>query len=82
MTQAELRELASNQTTTDLPTAARAWGISKKTAYAMFHAGELPFPAYQLIRSIRVPTQPLVRMLLGDEAQASRTTAPLRAVRT
>lgn len=82
MTQAELRALAAEQTTTDLPTAARAWGIGKDTAYAMFHAGTLPFPAHQLGRAIRVPTQPLVRLLLGDEPQADRTRAALRAVGT
>lgn len=73
MTPGELRALAEQQITTDLVTAARAAGIGKDAAYAAYHAGTLPFPAFQVGRAIKVPTAPLVRLLLGDDPTTQET---------
>jgi excisionase family DNA binding protein len=45
------------------PDAAQAWGVGRAKVFELARQGQLPFPAYQLGRSWRVPTAALRRAL-------------------
>jgi excisionase family DNA binding protein len=45
------------------PDAARAWGVGRAKVFELARQGQLPFPAYKLGRSWRVPTAALRRAL-------------------
>jgi predicted DNA-binding transcriptional regulator AlpA len=69
MTRAELLELASRSLTTDLPTAGRAWGMGRNTAFDLYHKGQFPVEVLKLGRRLRVRTADLVAAL-DDRAPA------------
>jgi hypothetical protein len=46
-------EIAGWPPTVDLPTAARAFGLSSNSAYAAYHAGDLPFTVCKIGRKLR-----------------------------
>lgn len=60
MTQDELLALPP---AVDVPTAARALGISRTTAYHLARRGEFPVPLLRLGVQYRVPTAELLRVL-------------------
>jgi excisionase family DNA binding protein len=53
----------------DVPTAAKALGLSRTAAYELIRAGEWPTPVFRLGRLIRIPTAPILE-LLGIEPLA------------
>jgi excisionase family DNA binding protein len=59
----------------DVPTAAKALGLSRTAAYELIRAGEWPTPVFRLGRLIRIPTAPLLE-LLGIDAQHQPTDQP------
>jgi hypothetical protein len=65
MTPAELRALG---TATDIPTAARALGLSRAAAYRAAEAGTLPCPVLRIGHRYVVPTAGLLAVL-GIEPQ-------------
>lgn len=65
MTTEEVRLLP---TVIDVPTAARALGLGRSTAYELVRLGEWPTPVLRLGRLIRIPSAPLAE-LLGLAAQ-------------
>jgi len=75
------RELLALPAVVDVPTAAKALGLSRTAAYELIRTGEWPTPVFRLGRLIRIPTEPLLR-LLGIEARqagASATTTTRNA---
>jgi excisionase family DNA binding protein len=64
----------------DVPTAAKALGLSRTAAYELIRAGEWPTPVFRLGRLIRIPTAPILE-LLGIEVQQQQP-APLGARRS
>jgi excisionase family DNA binding protein len=55
----------------DVPTAAKALGLSRTAAYELIRTGEWPTPVFRLGRLIRIPTAPILE-LLGIAADAAR----------
>jgi excisionase family DNA binding protein len=55
----------------DVPTAAKALGLSRTAAYELIRTGEWPTPVFRLGRLIRIPTAPLLE-LLGIEPDGAR----------
>jgi excisionase family DNA binding protein len=47
----------------DVPTAAKALGLSRTAAYELIRAGEWPTPVFRLGRLIRIPTAPILELL-------------------
>lgn len=47
----------------DVPTAARALGVSRSVAYELVRSGRWPTPTVRLGRFIRVPSAPLLDLL-------------------
>lgn len=47
----------------DVPTAARALGLSRTAAYELIRTGEWPTPVFRLGRLIRIPTAPILELL-------------------
>lgn len=68
MTIADLRALPP---TTDVPTAGRALGMSRTTAYNLVQRGEFPVPVLKLGRQFRVPTADLLALLGVDHPDAT-----------
>ena len=58
-----LAEIRGWPATVDVPTSARALGISKSTAYEWIRAGLFPVPVISVRHRHRVPTAGLVRLL-------------------
>ena len=66
-------ELLALPVAVDLPTAARAIGLGRSTAYELARRHEFPCRVLQVGNSYRVPTAELLRVLgivLGDHEQA------------
>lgn len=55
----------------DLVHAAALLGVGRTTAYKLVHDGQWPTPVLRLGRLIKIPTQPLLKLLAG----ATRETA-------
>jgi hypothetical protein len=68
-------ELLALPPTTDLPTAARALGIGRTTAYQLARAGEFPTPVLRLGARYRVVTSGLLAALGIDFLVGSSTAA-------
>jgi len=49
----------------DLVQAAELLGVGRTTAYRLVHDGEWPTPVLRLGRLIKIPTQPLLELLVG-----------------
>lgn len=56
-------ELLALPVTVDIPTAARALGLGRSTAYELARRGELPCRVLHIGSSYRVPTADLLRVL-------------------
>ena len=56
-------ELLALPVTVDVPTAARALGLGRSTAYELARRGEFPCRVLRVGRSYRVPTADLMRVL-------------------
>jgi len=56
-------ELASLPAVVDVPTAAKALGLSRNLAYELIRDGGWPTPWYRLGRLIRIPTAPMLALL-------------------
>jgi predicted DNA-binding transcriptional regulator AlpA len=67
MTAAEIKSLPA---TVDLPTAARALGLGRSSAYELVRTGSWPTPVLRLGRLIKIPSAPLAA-LLGLEMAAA-----------
>ena len=67
------RELLALPAVVDVPTAAKALGLSRTAAYELIRTGEWPTPVFRLGRLIRIPTAPILD-LLG--IHADRTPPP------
>jgi excisionase family DNA binding protein len=66
----------------DVPTAAKALGLSRTAAYELIRTGEWPTPVFRLGRLIRIPTAPLLDLLgIGPEAAAGPTAVRPPALR-
>jgi excisionase family DNA binding protein len=70
------RQLAALPAVLDVPTAAKALGLSRTAAYELIRAGEWPTPVFRLGRLIRIPTAPLLE-LLGIGAQHQPADRPV-----
>ena len=57
------RELLALPAVVDVPTAAKALGLSRTAAYELIRTGEWPTPVFRLGRLIRIPTEPLLKLL-------------------
>lgn len=66
LTEEEVRALP---VTVDLPTAAKAWGIGRTTAYELARAGEFPCPVLPLGKRFKVTKAALMRALGYDEPE-------------
>jgi len=69
------RELLALPAVVDVPTAAKALGLSRTAAYELIRDGEWPTPVFRLGRLIRVPTAPLLALLgitVGTDASPDR----------
>jgi len=73
------RELLALPAVVDVPTAAKALGLSRTAAYELIRTGEWPTPVFRLGRLIRIPTEPLLT-LLGIESRTAG--APVTATTT
>ncbi len=49
----------------DLVQAAALLGVGRTTAYRLVHDGQWPTPVLRLGRLIKIPTQPLLKLLAG-----------------
>jgi predicted DNA-binding transcriptional regulator AlpA len=67
MTADEMRALPA---IIDVPTAGRVLGIGRTTAYALVNAGEWPTPVIRVGGSVRIPTAPLLDLVLGQHTAA------------
>lgn len=67
LTEEEVRALPA---TVDLPTAGRAFGIGRGTAYELARAAEFPCPVLPLGRRFKVTKAALMRALGYDEPEA------------
>jgi hypothetical protein len=65
-------ELLALPPTTDLPTAASAFGIGVNLAYTLHARGEFPCRVLRVGRKLRVPTADLMRAL-GVSADSDRS---------
>ena len=54
----------------DVPTAGEILGVGRSCAYELVRNGLWPTPVLHLGRLIRIPTTPLVDLLLGGPSQA------------
>lgn len=63
------QDLESLPAVLDVPTAARALGLSRTAAYELIRVGGWPTPVFRLGRLIRIPTAPILS-LLGVDATA------------
>jgi excisionase family DNA binding protein len=54
----------------DVPTAAQVLGIGRTAAYRLVREGEWPTPLIRVGGSIRVPTAPLLTLVLGQNPAA------------
>jgi predicted DNA-binding transcriptional regulator AlpA len=70
-----LAELLALPVAVDLPTAARALGLGRSTAYELVKHGEFPCRVLQVRSSYRVPTAELLRVL-GVAADARAHVPP------
>lgn len=61
MTQDELRELPA---VIDVPTAARLLGLGRAAAYELIRTGAWPTPILRLGKLIKIPTSPLLTLLV------------------
>jgi excisionase family DNA binding protein len=64
-----MREVTDQPATITITEAARLLGISRASAYAAAHRGELP--VLRLGRRLVVPRKALERQLAGDESAAA-----------
>ncbi len=53
----------------DVPTAGEILGVGRSCAYELVRSGQWPTPVLHLGRLIRIPTMPLVDLLLGGGNQ-------------
>jgi hypothetical protein len=69
-------EVRALGTRVDLVTACRVvLGCGKNKAWALYHAGELPFPALRVGRRVVCPVRPLLDLLgISDQQQAGTPT--------
>jgi excisionase family DNA binding protein len=72
------QQLAALPAVIDVPTAAKALGLSRTAAYELIRTGEWPTPVFRLGRLIRIPTAPLLDLL----GIGSRRDEPDPATRT
>lgn len=77
-TRAELLKLAATQTSTELPTAGRFFGMGVNASYEAYHRGEFPCRVLRLGRKLRVPTADLLQAL-GVSDLASEHIEPVGA---
>lgn len=70
MTAPTLEDVRRWPATVDVPTAARALGISERTAYYWIQAGEFPAQVISVRRRHRVITAGLVKLLEGGGQDA------------
>lgn len=54
----------------DVPTAGEILGVGRSCAYELVRSGQWPTPVLHLGRLIRIPTTPLVDLLMGSGTQA------------
>jgi predicted DNA-binding transcriptional regulator AlpA len=78
MDRLDRRQLLALPAVIDVPTAAKALGLSRTAAYDLIKDDEWPTPVFRLGRLIRIPTTPILA-LLGidtehDDAQPPSTT--------
>jgi hypothetical protein len=62
-TRQALLDLAAQQTTTDLPTAGRFFGMGTNASYESYHRGDFPCRVLKLGKRLRVPTADILREL-------------------
>jgi predicted DNA-binding transcriptional regulator AlpA len=65
------QQLAALPAVLDVPTAAKALGLSRTAAYELIRTGEWPTPVFRLGRLIRIPTAPILELLGIDTTQAA-----------
>lgn len=65
----------------DVPTAGEILGVGRSCAYELVRSGQWPTPVLHLGRLIRIPTTPLVDLLLGGTNQADVRTEVSHAAR-
>jgi predicted DNA-binding transcriptional regulator AlpA len=70
MTTMDRHQLTALPAVLDVPTAAKALGLSRAAAYELIRTGEWPTPVFRLGRLIRIPTAPILD-LLGIDPRAS-----------
>jgi hypothetical protein len=58
----------------DVPTAGEILGVGRSCAYELVRSGQWPTPVLHLGRLIRIPTTPLVDLLLGTAGQTKTRT--------
>ena len=56
-------QLAALPPVLDVPAAARVLGIGRSLAYELVRRGEWPTPVLHIGKLIKIPTEPLVRLL-------------------
>lgn len=57
------QELAALPPVIDIPTASRVLGLGRSAAYELVRTGQWPTPILRLGRLIKVPSQPLLKLV-------------------
>jgi predicted DNA-binding transcriptional regulator AlpA len=68
----ERQELLALPAVVDVPTAAKALGLSRTAAYELIRNDEWPTPVFRLGRLIKIPTAPILQLMV-DVVTAGRT---------
>lgn len=64
-------ELAALPALLDVPTAAKVLGIGRSLAYDLVRRGEWPTQVLHVGKLIKIPTQPLIRLVDGLTVEGS-----------